>query len=197
MNDDTRSEASPRNTIIAFLIVATAIASGAILLLSSRPQPVEITVLPPIPTATPLPTLTPGPITVYVTGAVMQPESLLTLPPGSRVEDAIEAAGGVTDEADMAQVNLAGLVRDGDQVHVPVKDRPVILATPSGGVKIFINTATVDEIDSLPGAGPALAEAIIAHREANGAFRSFDDLDAVDGVGPTLIADWQTLIVFD
>lgn len=197
MNDNPTPEPSPRNTLIAFVIVAVAIVGGALLLLSNRPQPVRITINPPLPTLTPPPTLTPGPITVYVTGAVQQPDQLLTLPPGSRVQDAVQAAGGLTAEADVELVNLADRVRDGDQVHVPLKGQEVLLATPSGGAVVYINSATLEELDTLPGVGPALAEAIIAYRTANGAFRSLDDLDQVEGIGPSLLEDWQALVVFD
>src|SRR5690606_33435505 len=141
-----------RTTVIAFAILALLIVGGMVLLLATRPQPVQITINPPIPTNTPPPTSTPSPLTVYVTGAVNQPESLHTLPPGSRVQDAIDAAGGTTDSADLSRVNLAAFVRDGDQVHVPsVDEAEVELPTPSGGAVIHINTATVEELDSLPG----------------------------------------------
>lgn len=197
MNDNPRTEPSPRNTIIAFVILLVAIVGGGVLLLSTRPQPVQITVNPPVPTSTPAPTATFAPITVYVTGAVQKPEQTISLPYRSRVQDAISAAGGTTDEADLEKVNLADYLHDGDQVHVPIKGQAVELATPSGGVVVHINTATAEELDSLPGIGPTLAGDIIAYRDANGMFKSMNDLDNVPGVGPALMEQLQGLLAFD
>ena len=121
MND--QPEAPARNVIFAFIIIALAIVGGAALLLISRPQPVEITINPPIPTSTPEPTATPGPITIYITGAVQETQTTLTLPADSRVQDAIDAAGGILEGADLDRVNLAQILRDGDQIHVPPHNR--------------------------------------------------------------------------
>lgn len=197
MTDNPTPEPSPRNTLLAFAIVLVAIVAGAVLLLNNRPAAVQITINTPQPTLTRTPSPTPGPVTVYVTGAVNQPDQLITLPPGSRVQDAIEAAGGLTSDADQTRINLADRVRDGDQVHVFSIGQEVMLATPSAGLQIYINSATPEELDELPGVGPALAAAIIAYRDANGGFSSMDDLDAVEGIGPTLLEDWQGLVVFD
>jgi competence protein ComEA len=196
-------EPSSRSTVVAFLIVALAVAVGAALLITSQPEPVEIVVNPPQPTATPEPSSTPGPIRVYVTGAVAEPNITVDLPAGSRVEDAIEAAGGLTDDADPGRINLADLLRDGDQVHVSrvgetVEATPdIILATPSGGVRVNVNTATIDELDSLPEIGPSLAADIIAYREANGPFASLEDLDQVPGIGPVVLDAIADLIEFE
>ncbi len=197
MNDNPRREPSPRNTIVAFIIVIVALVVGAVLLLTTRPQPVQITINPPLPTSTPAPTSTFAPITVYVTGAVQKPDQTITLPYRSRVQDAVNAAGGTTLDADLDKVNMADYLHDGDQIHVPVKGQTVELPTPSGGVVVHINTATAEQLDSLPGIGPTLAADIIAYRDANGMFKSMADLDNVLGVGPSLMDQLQGLIVFD
>jgi competence protein ComEA len=209
------SETSNRATIIAFLLVVVAIIVGGALLLFTRPQPVEITIIPPDPTATPLPTNTPSPITVYVTGAVANPETVVTIPSGGRVSDAIEAAGGLLDNADTVRVNLAGLLRDGDQVHVPfvgsvstdagagIVDNDAIvtddldLATPVGGVVININTATLEELTTLPGIGAVTAGAIISYREENGPFANLQALDDVAGIGTSTLEALADLVVFE
>ena len=100
-NPNPMPDSSPRLTIAAFVIIALAIIGGAVLLLSTRPETVKITINPPPPTPTPLATFTPAPITVYITGAVGEPESTISLPPGSRVQDAIDAVGGTTENANL------------------------------------------------------------------------------------------------
>jgi len=164
----------------------------------SRPEPTTITTNPPLPTATNAPTATPGPILVYVTGAVILPESTHELPFGSRVQDAIAAAGGFADSANKTLVNVAGILRDGDQIHVPsVNEQGLTLPTPSGGDLLRINTASENELLSLPGVGPALAGRILAYRDEIGSIDSFDELDKISGIGEATIAKWQDLIAFD
>jgi len=193
---------SDRNIVIAFGFVALAIIVGAVVLLSSRPEPVQIVVNPPAATATPLPTETPAPLVIYVTGEVVNALTPVIVPPGSRVSDALEAAGGVTDAADMARVNIAAALRDGDQVHVPSvaeasAGEDIALPTASGGDIVNVNFATLEELDTLPGVGPSLAEEIILYRETNGPFAGLDDLDLVPGIGPALLDDLAERVRFE
>jgi competence protein ComEA len=179
--------------LIILLIVA-----GAILLIVTRPEPVRIVISPPPPTATPLPTSTPSPLAVYVTGAVAQPGALYVLPPGSRVQDAISAAGGTLPSADLVRVNLAAPLRDGDQIHVYAQGEPAVaLSTLGGGEVININSATSEELARLPRIGPALADRIIAYRETNGRYSSLEALDQVEGIGPELLAEIAPFLVFE
>ena len=194
------SQLSSRTTIAVFLVLIIVMALCGALLLHSRQQPTSITIHPPPPTDTPAPTPTYEAILVYVTGAVANPERLYTLPWGSRVQDALEAAGGLTDAADKSAVNLAAIVRDGDQIHVVSSTGNGALfelATPSGGRRIHINSASQAELEALPGIGPATARRIIEYREQVGEFNDLADLDQVSGIGPKTLESLQDQVAFD
>jgi competence protein ComEA len=131
---------------------------------------------------------------VHVVGAVRRP-GLYRLDHGSRIADAVRRAGGATRRADLSLVNLAAQVSDGTQVVVPA--RAAIESGPGGGGgdgdgeaataaagPVHLNTATLEQLDSLPGIGPVTAQKIIDYREQHGAFSSIDDLDAIPGIGP-------------
>lgn len=143
-------------------------------------------------------TATPGMHTVYVAGEVAQPESLVTLPEGSRVEEAIAAAGGVTDRADLSAVNLGQRVADGDMIYVPPLGGTAIQTpTPNRPPLVAVNSAGVDELQTLPGIGPALAQAIVDYRAQNGPLTGLEDLDNVPGLGPAKLEAIRELVIFD
>lgn len=119
-----------------------------------------------------------APVVVHVLGAVAEP-GIYELAAGDRVVDAIAAAGGFVDGADPGAVNLARPLVDGEQVNVP-RAGEVPAATDG---RVNLNTADAAALDTLPRVGPALAERIIAWREANGGFRQVDDLRSVSGIG--------------
>ncbi len=148
---------------------------------------------PPDPLASPGAT---GELMVHVAGAVSAP-GVVTLPAGSRVVDAITAAGGATADADPDQLNLARPLADGEQVRVPHQgedastwDTPAGPAPPSSttphagpGGRVNINTATAAELEALTGIGPALAQRIVEYRGTHGPFTSVEDLIEVPGIG--------------
>ncbi|MBI3158788.1 MAG: ComEA family DNA-binding protein [Chloroflexi bacterium] len=137
---------------------------------------------------TPLPLF--GSLSLYVTGAVAQPDSTVQVAAGSTLADVLEAAGGATANADLTSIDLNAPAEGGGQLHVPEK--------AEGRVElVHINTADAAQLQALPGVGPVLAEAIVEHRAANGPFRAWADLLAVPGVSEATLAQWRGLVVFD
>lgn len=135
-----------------------------------------------------------GEVVVHVAGAVSAP-GVYTLPADSRVDDAVRAAGATAD-ADLSQLNLAQKLADGQKITVPAAGEtpaPVDNAAPSdssqSGALININTATQEELETLPSIGEVRAQAIIAYREEHGGFRTTDELMEVSGIGEKIFAD--------
>ena len=133
-------------------------------------------------------------VVVSVVGLVAEP-GLVTLAPGSRVADAVEAAGGLLPKADPASVNLAAVVADGQQVSVGVPAAaggagPAATGTNASETgAVNLNTADVAALDALAGIGPVLAQRIVDHREQHGPFRQVEDLLDVPGIGPAILGN--------
>jgi competence protein ComEA len=150
------------------------------------------------------------PLVVDVVGAVHRP-GLVRLRAGARVADAVAAAGGIGRKADRAGVNLAAPVADGQQVVVPRRAVGSSGAAVTGvgsaagggsaaaaaapGAPVSLSTATAEQLDGLPGVGPVTAQKIVDYREAHGPFTSVDELDAIQGIGPSRLADLRGLVV--
>jgi competence protein ComEA len=135
---------------------------------------------------------------VHVVGAVRKP-GLYRLTDGSRIDDAISAAGGPKPKADLELINLAAPVADGQQVIVPVRGRGAAAGSASTpgrapGGHVHLNTATLEELDTLPGVGPVTAQKILDYRNEHGAFKSVDELDAVPGIGPARLAELKKVV---
>ena len=140
-----------------------------------RPTPAPLVVQ--APTARPSPSPQIVPIAVSVAGEVPRP-GLYHLPPGSRIDDAVKAAGGATDAADVNRLNLAARLADGQQVMVPrrIEALGAGAAPPVLPAAVNINLATIPELDRLPGVGPAIAQRIVAYREQHGPFTRVEQL---------------------
>jgi len=162
----------------AGLVLALAAGAGA-WYSRAAPEPPPIAIVPSPAAA--------GRVTVHVSGAVPVP-GLVEVPPGSRVADAIAAAGGALPDAELSALNLAAPVADGQQLLVPtVAAGGVSLASAPDG-KVRINTAGITDLQRLPGVGPVLAERILQHREVNGPFGLIEDLLDVSGIGEGRLA---------
>lgn len=135
---------------------------------------------------------------VDVAGKVRRP-GIAVLPAGSRVVDALEAAGGPRRGVDLTGLNLARPLVDGEQVLVGVAPVPGVAGTltspaPAGGSLVNLNSADLAALDTLPGVGPVTAEAIVSWREDNGGFTSVEELLEVDGIGEATLEDLAPLV---
>lgn len=176
--------------VVLFLVLALA---GKLLLRSGQSTPV-----PALATATVPGEPARGRLFVHVVGAVRHP-GLYRLAQGSRVADAVARAGGATRTAQLELVNLAAPLADGAQVVVPRRGAIAGGAGQGGGVTaspgpVHLNTATLEQLDALPGVGPVTAEKILAYRQEHGAFGAVDELDAIPGIGPARLDELRDLV---
>ncbi len=208
------------HAVVLVLLACLGVGVALVVVLASRPDEIEVptrttTSSPtaageggaPVATEEPSSSDAPAPtadaetgsaVTVHVAGQVARP-GLVRLPAGSRVNDALQAAGGALPGVDLSALNLARLLSDGEQVAVGIAAAAgpqsggggavsgVAEAGSEGGL-VDLNRATLEELDTLPGVGPVLAQRILDWRDANGQFSSVDELQEVSGIGPKVFA---------
>lgn len=173
--------------------------SGLFRLVSLPKNAQSFTLVTITPNLTPEPSPTASLIQVHVTGEVKLP-GVYTLPEGAIVQDAIDAAQGPTAKAREDLLNLAAILSDGQRIYVPSSEETTTVDSgqrnleANPGSMVNINTASQEELESLPGIGTVRAEAIIAYRTNNGYFLSIDDLLKVDGIGETTFNALKQLI---
>jgi competence protein ComEA len=211
------------------IVAALAVLITVFTMMRDRPAPVMSAKLPPVEkasTAGPKSSAAPDagqpaapdrPVVVSVVGLVRTP-GLVTLAPGARIADALQAAGGPVNGADTIGLNMARPLGDGEQIVVglaPVAGQPTSLGSsvaagstatskppppgsgsgkPKASAAVDLNTATVQELDALPGVGPITAAAIVTWRQTNGKFTSVDQLAEVDGIGPARLEKLRALV---
>jgi competence protein ComEA len=153
----------------------------------------------------PAPSTPPVTVTVHVAGQVANP-GVYAVPAGGRVADAVVAAGGTASEADVEQLNLAARLSDGERIYVPKKGEvpPAVSSAPAPGSgtkagaapagPVDLNTATAEQLEALPGVGPATSKAILAYRASHGRFRSVTELLEVPGIGPAKLEALRPLV---
>jgi len=214
-----------RAGVIALAVVGVvAVLVTVFTVVRDKPPPVVSAKLPPVQmvsSASPTPSAAAPnpdePVVVSVVGLVHKP-GLVTLNPGARIADALTAAGGALDGADLVGLNMARRVADGEQIVVGIASapgQPTVMGSsvssgagtgapadsppssenaPAPGGLVNLNTATVEQLDTLPGIGPVTAAAIVAWRDAHGQFSSVDQLGDVDGIGPARLEKLRDLV---
>jgi competence protein ComEA len=200
-----------KNVLYSLIGVIAGFALAGLLIFISRAPAGEPIMLQPAPTK--------EPIAVHVVGAIPRP-GLYEFAEGARIQDAIDAAGGLLTSADVNTINLAALLEDGQQLNIPYKagQEPIEGSTGSdpasdenslvlpgateatqsqsgsGTELININTASVEELDTLPGIGPTIAQRVVDYRTENGPFQLIEDIMNVSGIGPSTFDQIKGLI---
>lgn len=185
-----------QQTLTGFLLGLVVVGATILIVSPQRGQPIAL--VTHTPNLTPDPTSTPKLIRVHVTGAVTVP-GVYTLSESARVEEAIQAAGGLQEEADPQLLNLAATLADGQRLYIP-PTQDVTLTTDDRGINldasslVNINTASFAELDSLPGIGEVKSQAILDYRQKNGLFTALEDLMKVEGISQSLFEKLEGLI---
>jgi competence protein ComEA len=153
----------------------------------TKEKPAAVVTPPPYPAEQKKEPAKPKEVVVYVSGAVKQP-GVIKLPSESRVIDALNRMGGPLSSADLNGINLAALLVDGQQIHIPnqgdgISGNVMTVGSKIPAGKVNINTADAAVLDTLPGVGPAMAQKIIDYRKNNGPFRMLEDIKNVPGIG--------------
>jgi competence protein ComEA len=183
-----------RIVVTGVVLLLAFVLAGKFLLRPAKPAAVA----PPLRVA-PAETSRLSTATLYVdvVGAVRRP-GLYRLRDGSRVADAVTRAGGPTPKAQIELVNLAARIADGEQIVVPGRGSGGTVApAPGGGAAsgpVHLNSATLEQLDTLPGVGPVTAQKILDYRQKHGAFGSVDELDAISGIGPARLETLRDLV---
>jgi competence protein ComEA len=190
-----------KNALYVLLGVMAGFVLAGLLVFVSRAPEGEPIILQPAPTK--------APIAVHIIGAVPRP-GLYEFAEGARLQNAIDAAGGLLASANVDSLNLAALLEDGQQLNIPYKEGaaptepPAELELPSSSQEptadpnvelLDINIATLEELIALPGIGPSTAQKIIDYRTENGPFSTVDDLDKVSGIGPSTLDQIRALVI--
>lgn len=218
-----RASLSRSHLAVVVLVVAACLLGTGSVLVNAQPRVQSVPLATPNGTATPpAPTLdTPGPfvaegaegaegreaaaeqsreVVVHLAGSVRRP-GVVRLPAGSRVVDAVAAAGGELPGTDLSTINLARVLTDGEQIRVGIPPDPAVQSpSPAPGSAsgspgpLSLNSATAADLESLPGIGPVLAARIVAYREQSGPFRSVDQLIEVAGIGSAVVGGLDGLV---
>ena len=191
---DWLSSLTRRELALTVLLGVAALGGAGLWYLRSLPQPVQVRAGPASPKVSP----SPQAMFVHVAGWVRKP-GVYELAEGQRVIDAIELAGGPRRGAELSALNLAALLTDGQQVLVPgpapeAGTSPGTVPGTTGTTLVNVNSAPAEELETLPGIGEVLAQAIISYREEHGPFTSVDQLEDVSGIGPATLEEIRDLV---